>query len=237
MISPGKNSNLINFIINHMKFEKYLEIGVRGFSTFKEIDCKLKAWVDPSVNAEAVSLTEKGGWFGFQMTSDSFFSNFAEETEFDLIFIDGDHSFEQVRKDLENSLNHLSERGIIVMHDMDPPAEPWQGTGPIDWENGWTKHPMGECWKALVERRIEKGDVEVITVCHDTLNGPPGYFHEGPGIETGLAVVKKGSDRGLSMFKGVDLNYDLLESNRGVLLNRHTLEEFNIKIREFLEQR
>ena len=37
---------------------------------------------------------------------------------FDGIFVDGDHSKEQVRKDSENSLNKLKEGGVLVWHDV-----------------------------------------------------------------------------------------------------------------------
>lgn len=37
---------------------------------------------------------------------------------FDGIFIDGDHSFDQVRKDSKNAFNHIAKEGIIVWHDV-----------------------------------------------------------------------------------------------------------------------
>jgi predicted O-methyltransferase YrrM len=38
---------------------------------------------------------------------------------FDLIFIDGDHGYEASRNDFENYLPMLSEKGIMVLHDVD----------------------------------------------------------------------------------------------------------------------
>ena len=49
---------------------------------------------------------------------------------FDLIFIDGDHSYEGVKYDLEQSLPLLAEGGVVVLHDyerealLDTPYEP-----------------------------------------------------------------------------------------------------------------
>jgi predicted O-methyltransferase YrrM len=40
--------------------------------------------------------------------------------EYDLIFIDGDHSYEGVRRDFELYQELLSPRGYIVFHDIDP---------------------------------------------------------------------------------------------------------------------
>lgn len=39
---------------------------------------------------------------------------------FDLIFIDGDHRYEGVKKDFENYRPLLSDRGVILFHDIDP---------------------------------------------------------------------------------------------------------------------
>jgi predicted O-methyltransferase YrrM len=39
---------------------------------------------------------------------------------FDIIFIDGDHRYEGVKRDFENYRTLLSERGVILFHDVDP---------------------------------------------------------------------------------------------------------------------
>jgi Methyltransferase domain len=38
----------------------------------------------------------------------------------DLIFIDGDHRYEGVKRDFENYRGLLSDRGVILLHDVDP---------------------------------------------------------------------------------------------------------------------
>jgi predicted O-methyltransferase YrrM len=50
--------------------------------------------------------------------TDDFFLHFKDKV--DMIFIDADHSYESAKKDLLNSLNILSESGIILIHDTDP---------------------------------------------------------------------------------------------------------------------
>jgi predicted O-methyltransferase YrrM len=52
------------------------------------------------------------------MTTNNFF-NINKDT-FDIIFIDADHNFNQVKIDFENSLKILNEFGIIILHDTDP---------------------------------------------------------------------------------------------------------------------
>ena len=54
------------------------------------------------------------------MTSDDYFSNHDEK--FDIIFIDGLHEGQQVKRDIENSLNVLNKNGHILLHDMNPPT-------------------------------------------------------------------------------------------------------------------
>ena len=51
-------------------------------------------------------------------TSDNFFKN--NKKEFDVIFIDGLHVYEQCRKDIINSLKFLNRNGFIILHDMIP---------------------------------------------------------------------------------------------------------------------
>ena len=38
--------------------------------------------------------------------------------KFDIIFIDGDHSYEGVKKDYDNSLPLLNNNGYIIFHDI-----------------------------------------------------------------------------------------------------------------------
>ena len=47
--------------------------------------------------------------------SDIFFKN--NKTNYDMIFIDGNHTINQVLKDIINSLNCLNKNGIIILHD------------------------------------------------------------------------------------------------------------------------
>ena len=51
----------------------------------------------------------------FRNTSDIFFK--ANNIEFDLIYIDGNHLYDFVKKDISNSLKFLKKNGIIVLDD------------------------------------------------------------------------------------------------------------------------
>ena len=82
-----------------------------------------------------------------RMTSDKFFLN--NDKKFDCIFIDGLHHYEQVIKDIENSINILSNDGIILMHDCLPVSLGAQSIPRT--EMNWN----GDVWKAFVEQRTK----------------------------------------------------------------------------------
>jgi hypothetical protein len=112
-------TDLLNHLIQRHNLKSYLEIGVQAPEiNFNKIICPLKEGVDPDPNAKAT----------YQMTSDDFFYNFGNDytdwpDEYDLVFIDGLHTAEQVKKDFENALKVLSPNGFIVLHDCNPEKE------------------------------------------------------------------------------------------------------------------
>ena len=124
---------IIQKIINKKNFKNYLEIGCYDNTNFSRINIKNKIGVDPV----------SGGTH--RMTSDKFFSN--NHKKFDCIFIDGLHIYEQVHKDIANSLSVLNSEGIIILHDC-LPNKIWNQIVPRVYDN-WT----GDVWKAVVEAR------------------------------------------------------------------------------------
>ena len=61
------------------------------------------------------------------MTSNAFWKGIDNEIEiekcpekFDLIFIDGEHTYKESKNDLIQSLKYLSPKGTIVLHDVKP---------------------------------------------------------------------------------------------------------------------
>ena len=88
------------------------------------------------------------------MTSDEFFEN--NEIYFDCIFIDALHIYEQVRKDILNSVKFLNAHGIIIVHDC-LPKKIWNQIVPQIYG-----HWNGDVWKAIVEARTMK-DIDTYT--------------------------------------------------------------------------
>lgn len=110
----------------------YLEIGVQQCNCFNSIPLRAnqKTGVDPAV-VEDESLRK--------MTSDDFFK--LNKKQFDVIFIDGLHHYDQAFRDLKNSLNNLKEGGIILIHDMLPRCEIFQKVPRVS--DTWN----GDVWK------------------------------------------------------------------------------------------
>jgi hypothetical protein len=165
--------SVLNFIIKQSKIETYLEIGCDKNLTFDSIFLKNKVGVDPLI----------GGTH--RMTSDDFFDQ--NDIVFDLIFIDGLHHYEQVKRDVINSLNHSKSNSWIVLHDAFP-RNTIEEYVPCITSGPW----LGDVWKiafdlmnitgiefqlilidfgVLVIRKYqEKVDFNTTQVCHENRN-------------------------------------------------------------------
>ena len=128
-------TKIINYFINKRNYLNYLEIGLgkRVRNNFSKVKAPNKISVDPDPTLNPT----------FRITSDQFFKENSQK--FDLIFIDGLHEASQVTKDIQNSLMHLNEDGVIVLHDCNPIKEIHQR---VPQETAvWN----GNVWKAWVK--------------------------------------------------------------------------------------
>ena len=110
-----KHTILINYIAEKIKAKDYLEIGI--FNTahnFDIIKIKDKIGVDPDIEDHADVVA---------MESDVFFRHHRNKQEFDIIFIDGLHHADQVKKDIINSWSCLNDGGCLIVHDTNPHSE------------------------------------------------------------------------------------------------------------------
>ena len=94
--------DVLNFLIRKFGFKRYLEIGIEDGNCFSEIKCEHKIGVDPDPKSKAT----------IHQTSDDFFAE--NKFKFDLIFIDGLHTAQQVYQDTLNAIDALNENGIII---------------------------------------------------------------------------------------------------------------------------
>ena len=189
-------TEIINGFIYKNNYKSYLEIGVNTPSqpgyNWVGVKIDIKHGVDPNVDTT------------YRMTSDDFFENYITQ-KYDIIFIDGLHIFEQVYRDIINSLNNLNEGGIIVVHDCNPVTEITQRR--VRASDAW----HGDVWKAIVKLRIENSDLDICTVNTDE----------------GCGIIKKGKQDLLFVNDNVNVyDYSFLEENRKIALNLINVDEF-----------
>jgi hypothetical protein len=146
----------------------YLEVGVQHGSTLERVAVPFKWGVDPYPRFWTGSLPE--GYRFFQGTSDDFFNALASNVRFDLIFLDGLHTWTQTYRDLIHASRHSHDLSVLLIDDVLPsdefsalPSEDEalrrrHATGRITWE--W----HGDVYKTLVaiERHHPELDFQVI---------------------------------------------------------------------------
>lgn len=98
---------------------RYLEIGVSKGATFDSVEAGRKVAVDPNFEF-VLPRNPPSGIAYYQCTSDEFFGQAAQDERFDVIFLDGLHTFEQTLRDLLNAIAVLAPGGVIVIDDVLP---------------------------------------------------------------------------------------------------------------------
>jgi hypothetical protein len=129
---------VVNVLVRNFDNPAYLEIGCASDILFNSIPAQNKIGVDPT----------SGG--NIRKTSDDFFKE--NKSRFDVIFVDGLHAYEQVRRDVINSINSLNDGGWIALHDMLP--RNWKEEHvPRIAQGPWT----GDVWKVAFELSQTEG--------------------------------------------------------------------------------
>jgi hypothetical protein len=157
----------LQHLLDTFGFQQYLEIGCDRDYNLRGIRAPFRTCVDPG----------SGG--NLKITSDSYFANGGPLERFDLVFIDGMHTDEQVIRDVENALSVLQPGGVIVLHDSNPETEAAQlipqerslAAGSLKWN--------GDVWRAVVHLR-QRADLDIAT----------GDFDEGCAV----IVVRESTD-------------------------------------------
>ena len=134
--------DLIEYLIKKNNYKNYLEIGCDKNQLFSKVNIDNKIGVDPV----------SGG--NVRKTSDDFFKE--NKSSFDIVFIDGLHTYEQVKKDILNSVNCLLDEGIILVHDCMPDSLGKQAVPRYKMQ--WN----GDVWKAIVDLRQQE-NLEIYT--------------------------------------------------------------------------
>lgn len=111
--------------VNGFKPNNILEIGARGcsFWVLSSLSSGKNIAVDKDNNFDLLNENPTNvNWKFIQgdTKNENVYNQIVNECdEFDLIFIDGDHSYEGVKYDFEKFKTLLSKRGYIVFHDID----------------------------------------------------------------------------------------------------------------------
>lgn len=192
--------DIINHFIRKHNFQNYLEIGVFMGENIRKVNIAHKDGVDPGHENFIVPEVN------YSITSDEFFDFIKghNEIKYDIIFIDGLHYADQVEKDILNSLNHIVDNGIIVLHDCNPLNFLMQ-TIPRECIV-WT----GDVWKTIVKLRSTRDYLTIRVV--DT--------------DFGVGIVEKKSNTYTSTLKDTKIEWDFFDKNRENMLGLISTDEF-----------
>lgn len=194
------HTQLLNYLIERYGLKSYLELGVQNpANNFDKVNAWLKIGVDPNY-VNRIDTNQRI----YQKTSDDFFSEeptyAGKPFKFGLIFIDGDHTKEQVKRDFENSMRCLNQNGFIVIHDTLPLNE--QGTRvPRETKQWW-----GDVYKFAFE-----------------LNLYPGIDFCTYDFDNGCTVVWK-TDKDLSIMQLPEVDYEFYLNNKHLLRIRDCVD-------------
>jgi SAM-dependent methyltransferase len=196
--------DLINYFIEKLGYESYLEIGLGNsvkvmYESFNRIVCKNKIGIDPSKLYSGLNRSDT-----YNCTSDVFFEN--NEQKFDIIFVDGLHEYTQVKKDVDNALECLNKNGIIVMHDI----------GPFN-EAQIASTASGTAYKAWMDLVCNRNDLAFSAYFFD-----PSRFD---GDVVGLVSRGKNTPVKLHNAEPDDRSYAVFDSNRSQLLKQKNIDE------------
>lgn len=216
--------DVLNLIIKQKNAKTYLEIGVQTGTIISKIQCPRKIGVDPeflfSFPLKIKRLVGITKFETYEYTSDYFFEHHAKKVlkdGIDVALVDGLHTYEQSKRDVENCLNYLNEGGIIVMHDCNPLNEAAAYTikdhfnevreKVRNWDlPGWQGQWNGDVWKTVADLIVTRPDLTVFTL----------------DMDYGLGVVAKGSRNTNVPFTIDEVkqgDYAFFEKNRKQLLN------------------
>jgi len=106
--------DLIESIFLACGYRDYLELGVWNGVNLERMDKHAQY----AMGVDVVDSRCRKYTAFFLGTTDEFFKT--NVFTFDMVFIDANHNYEQVKRDLDSSLKILTPQGTIILHDTDP---------------------------------------------------------------------------------------------------------------------
>lgn len=107
----------ISYLCELAGFDRYLEITSAGRENGANVRCAHRCIVGPLVEDQA---EEDGSLRWCTSDSDHFYDDYASSELFDIVFLDGVHTFEQTLRDFNRSLRLLSAGGLVLIDDCFP---------------------------------------------------------------------------------------------------------------------
>jgi len=105
--------------------------------------------LDPFPDPQATALLKKAGVMKFVEMVDKYSYQYEPEGPYDLIFVDGDHTYEGLSRDIKHIKDHLRPGGYLVVHDY------------FGWYNGTTnKSPI----RAVAHELVKSGEYEQMLI-------------------------------------------------------------------------
>ncbi len=209
-------SDITNFLLGSIgkKETTYLEIGVRNpANNFDKIVSTTKYSVDPGVEFKENPVD-------FKLTSDEFFDQLREgkildkNLKFDGIFIDGLHTADQTERDIQNSLEFITDEGFIILHDCNPPTESHAREAYEYWASPAMDYWSGTTWKAFFKYRKNN---TIYSCCIDT--------------DWGVGIISKKINLGNSSTVDNDFyEYSILNAYRNESLNLLSFDQLKQKV-------
>lgn len=180
----------------------YLEIGVRYGHCIGQIKAHTKIAIDP-----APQNLDNPAWSGIelhQQTSDEYFREITpdklESNPINVALVDGLHEFRQTLRDVLNLERLMSPRGVIYIHDCNPPTRGHAEGLERDWN--------GDVWKVAYYLRHFRPDLKYFTLDCDWGLGVVSGFTRNPPSPNEREIERTAA-----------LDYDLLARNRNKILN------------------
>jgi Methyltransferase domain len=115
-------AEVLQSLLSLYKAPRYLEIGVAKGRTFHTVRAAKKVAVDPAFRFDQRQAKRAHPEAKYcEITSDVYFGEVVRpEDIFEVIYLDGLHTYEQTLRDFCNAIHHLSGRGVIVVDDVVP---------------------------------------------------------------------------------------------------------------------
>lgn len=186
-------SVIINRIIKEVGATSYLEIGYGNGHNFNKIECEKKSSCDPESVEMDVKDSEGKLIKTFKPNSDEYFE--IVKDSFDVVFIDGLHHADQVRKDITNALKCNAK--AIILHDVLPKSKAMQEV-PRN-----TKEWTGDVFKSVVGFRQSFPEIRLETYRSDY----------------GISVIYPNGFKTRKHFEKIDISYEDFKKDEVSLLN------------------